>query len=412
METGQHEILQFLVLIGLVIFLAKAAGGISVQLGQSAVLGKLLVGLIMGPSLFNFLEWPAFHESRLDVMLLYLANLGVILLMFIAGLETDLHEMRRMKKVALTAGSLGAITPILMGFPLAWAFGFSIASSLFIGIILAATSTSITVQTLIEMERLESREGVTLLGSAIVDDLLAILILSGFSAFVLSEAGLGSVMGVLLRMVLYFSVAIGLGLILMRYGLPWIQNLPVSEPVLAFTLIMVLFYSWSAEALGKVAAITGAYMAGVFVAQTDLLHQVEEKVKPFAYALFVPIFFISIGLQTDLGLIRWGDLPFALLLILVAVISKILGCGGGAWLGGMKRIEAFRVGVGMISRGEVGLIIAGIGIQSKLISEEIFAVAVLMVVVTTLITPVLIRWSFARGVEPVDAEATVRGEKP
>jgi len=188
METGHHEILQFLLLIGVMILLAKAAGGISVRLGQSAVLGDLLVGLILGPSALHLLEWSAFQGAHLDVVVVYLANFGVILLMLIAGLETNLDEMQKMKAVSLTAGSLGAVTPLIIAFPLAMAFGFTMASSFFIGIILAATSVSITVQTLIEMEQLESREGVALLGSAIVDDVLAILILSFFSAFALASA--------------------------------------------------------------------------------------------------------------------------------------------------------------------------------------------------------------------------------
>jgi Kef-type K+ transport system membrane component KefB len=412
METGHHEILQFLLLIGTVVILAKVSGGISVQLGQSAVLGELLAGLILGPTLLDLLEWPAFKGAHLDAMMIYLGNFGVILLMFIAGLETNLDEMRKMRSVALTAGSLGAITPILFGFPLAWAFGFPVTTSLFVGIILAATSASITVQTLIEIDRLESREGVALLGSAIVDDVLAILILSFFSAFALSSDGLASVGGVVFRMVLYFALAIGLGFFLLRFGIPLIRRIPVSEPVLAFTLIMVILYSWSAESFGKVAAITGAYIAGVFIAQSDLLHVVEEKIKPITYALFVPIFFISIGLQTNLRLLQWIDLPFAVLLILVAVASKLIGCGGGARLAGMSRIEAMRVGIGMISRGEVGLIVAGIGIQTGLISDAVFAVAVLMIVVTTLITPVMVRWSFAWGEAiPAQDETIFRGEK-
>ncbi|MBI3995906.1 MAG: cation:proton antiporter [Nitrospirae bacterium] len=411
METGHHEILQFLLFTGLLILLAKAGGGFSVRLGQSAVLGELTVGLLLGPSFLNFMRWPLFDGAHLDVVLTYFANLGVILLMFIAGLETNLDEMRKMKNISLTAGSLGALTPLLLGFPLAWAFGFSPTASFFIGIILAATSASITVQTLIEINRLDSREGTALLGSAIVDDVLAILILSIFSAVAVSEGGFASIGEAILRMILYFALAGGLGLLLMRNGIPIIQRLPVSEPVLAFTLIMALFYAWSAESIGKVAGITGAYIAGVLMTRTHLLHVVEKKIKPFTYALFVPAFFISIGIQTDLRLLEGRDLPFAALLTLTAIFSKVIGCGGGAHLAGMSRVEALRVGIGMISRGEVGLIVAGIGIQTGLISDSVFAVAVLMVVVTTLITPVLIRWSFTLGDQPSnDRPVFTKGE--
>jgi Kef-type K+ transport system membrane component KefB len=201
-------------------------------------------------------------------------------------------------------------------------------------------------------------------------------------------------------------------MLIVRFGLSSIRKFPVSEPVLAFTLVMMVLFAWSAEAFGKVAAITGAYLAGVFIAQTDLFHTVEEKIKPFSYALFVPIFFISIGLQTNLNLLHVSDLPFAILLILVAIASKVIGCGWGALMGGMSRWEALRVGIGMVSRGEVGLIVAGIGLQTGMISEGVFSVAVLMVIVTTLLTPIMIRWSFSRGdtIRP-EVKEPVKGEK-
>ncbi len=401
-----HEILNFLLLLAVIVAAAKAAGWLSLRLGQPAVLGELLAGVVLGPSLLDLLRREPFTGEGLAAGVFLLANVGVVLLMFIAGLETDLEQMRRVGKVAVTAGSAGVAVPLLLGLAVALPFGFGLQRSAFMGIVLTATSVSITVQTLIELRQLESKEGTTLLGAAVVDDVIALILLSVFVAASLTGGGGAVGVGIVLaRMAIFFLVAILLGRFSRRL-LSRAARAPVSEGLLAAVLIVLLVYSWGAEALGGVAAITGAYLAGVLVAQSGYRHEIEHRLKAFTYALLVPIFFVSIGLQTNARSLAAADVPLALLIILAAAVGKIVGCGAGARLAGFTGAEALRIGVGMISRGEVGLIIAALGLQTGLLPERGFAIMVIMVLATTVITPPLLRAVFPPPV-PSSEEAAV-----
>lgn len=402
MHVEHAELLRFLLLFAAIVAAAKLGGWLSLRAGQPAVLGEILAGVLLGPSLLDILAWPVFRGGALDVVVAHLANVGVIFLMFIAGLETDLQQMRRVGRVATIAGAAGVFAPLLLGLAVALPFGFPLPQAMFAGIVLSATSVSITVQTLIELRQLESKEGTTLLAAAVIDDVIAIVVLSIFVAIGGSEGGGWADVGlVTVRMVAFFALAIVAGGWVMRRALRRAAKLPVSEALLAFVTVLMLLYSWAAEAFGQVASITGAYIAGVLVAQAGFREEVEHRLRAFTYAILVPIFFISIGLQTNARLLHTADLSFALLIIVAAVVGKIIGCGGGALLGGFKPPEALRVGVGMVSRGEVGLIIAAIGVQTGLLSDRVFAVMVIMVLVTTLITPVLLRAAFPRPRRPV-----------
>lgn len=414
MHVQHTQLLQFLLLLALIIVSAKAAGWASLRIGQPAVLGEILAGVLLGPSLVNVLEWSLFRGADLGVVVAHLANFGVIFLMFIAGLETDLEQMRRVGRVAMLAGTAGVFMPLFLGLAAALSFGYPLEQAIFVGIVLTATSVSITVQTLIELGQLESTAGTALLAAAVIDDVIAIIVLSVFVALSSSEGGgLGGVGLVVLRMLVFFVVAILLGGRIMRRGLKRSEKLPVSEGLLAFVTVASLIYAWAAEAFGQVASITGAYIAGVLVAQAGFREKVEHRLRAFTYAILVPIFFISIGLQTNARALNAADIPFALLIVLAAVVGKIVGCGGGALAGGFKPQEALRVGVGMVSRGEVGLIVASIGIQSGLLTDRGFAVMVIVVLATTIITPVLLRLTFPRPRRPItEAEAVtaVMGE--
>lgn len=400
-----QAIRNFLLLLALIVAAAKGTGWLSLRLGQPAVLGELLAGVVLGPSLLNVLHRPPFAGEGVAPGIFLVANVGVVILMFIAGLETDLEQMRKVGRVAVTAGAAGVIVPLLFGLAVTLPFGFGVQKSVYMGIVLTATSVSITVQTLIELGQLDSKEGTTLLGAAVADDVIALIVLSVFLAMSLSGGGGFADVGiVLLRMVLFFAGAILLGRGFRR-ALGRAERAPVSEGLLAATLIAVLAYSWSAEALGGVAAITGAYVAGVLVARAGYRHEVEQRLKAFTYALLVPVFFVSIGLQTDARALAAGDIPVALLIIAAAVAGKIVGCGLGARAAGFTRREALRIGVGMISRGEVGLIIAALGLQTGLLDARGFAIMVIMVLATTVITPPLLRLVFQRP--PVAEEAAV-----
>jgi Kef-type K+ transport system membrane component KefB len=412
MTIDHTSLVNFLLLVAIVIVAAKAAGWLSLRGGQPAVFGEIVCGVILGPSLVNVLGWPVFADGSFGVVLGHLANVGVIFLMFVAGLETDLSRMREVGRVALIAGTAGVFAPLALGIGLALPLGIPLAQAAFIGIVLTATSVSITVQTLIELGQLNSKEGTTLLAAAVIDDVIAIVVLSVFIAVVGAGGGLSSVGGVAIRMAAFFALAVGLGTRLMRPALARAERLPVSAPLLAFVVVVALVYSWSAEALGRVAPITGAYIAGVLVAQAGFREQIEHRLREFVYAILAPAFFISIGLQTNMRLLDTRDLPLATLIILAAVLGKILGSGGGALAGGFGPREALRVGVGMISRGEVGLIIAAIGLQLGLLTDRLFAVMVLMVVASTIVTPVLLRMVFPRvGLTEAEAVTAVMGSE-
>ncbi|HXF81577.1 MAG TPA: cation:proton antiporter [bacterium] len=412
MRVEHVELLQFLLLLALIITAAKAGGWVSLRAGQPAVLGEILAGVVLGPSLLDVLGRP-FAPQGLGPVVAHFANLGVIFLMFIAGVETDLGQMRRVGRAAALAGTAGVFLPLLFGAAVALPFGAPPVQALFIGVVLTATSVSITVQTLIELGRLESKEGVTLLAAAVIDDVIAIVVLSVFVALTAgSGGGLGAVGLVVFRMAAFFVLALLGGRWIVARVVPRARRLPVSEGLLAAVIVLTLLLAWAAEAFGQVAAITGAYIAGALVAAVGVREEIEHRLRAFTYAVLVPVFFISIGLQTNARLLAAGDIPFALLIIIAAVLGKILGSGGGALLGGFSRAEALRVGVGMVSRGEVGLIIAGIGLQSGLLAERGFAVMVIMVLATTLLTPLLLRAAFParRPLTEAEALAQVMGD--
>jgi Kef-type K+ transport system membrane component KefB len=316
--------------------------------------------------------------------------------MFIAGLETDVGEMRRVAKVAVSTGIAGVVAPLILGLAVVLPFGVGVRESVFMGIVLTATSVSITVQTLIELRKLDSKEGRTLLGAAVVDDVVALLVLSTFIAITSSgSSGAAALAVVVIRMIVFLAAAVLAGRFL-RLGLARAERAPISEGLFAFAIVGLLVYAWAAEALGGVAAITGAYLVGVLVTAAGFREKIEERLRAPTYGLLVPVFFVSIGLQTNAAALKLHQLPLAVLLIVAAVAGKVVGCGAGARLAGFTPRQALRVGVGMISRGEVGLIIASLGLQTNLLSADTFAIVVIMVLATTVMTPPLLRMAFGR----------------
>ncbi|HZY40907.1 MAG TPA: cation:proton antiporter, partial [Anaerolineae bacterium] len=309
-------------------------------------------------------------------------------------LEIDLSDMLKAGRVSSLAGVIGVIVPLVLGAATARLFGYTGNAALFIGIILTATSVSISAQTLIELKMLRRREGLALLGAAVIDDVLVILVLSLFTAFVSGAGSAGEIAGVLIKMIGYLAVAAALGTFVVPRLAHWVHRQPISEGLTAIVLVTAMAFAWAAEEVGGLAAITGAFIAGVGLSRSPLRDDIERGLRSITYGFLVPIFFVSIGLRADVRAIGLADVPFALVIVIVAILSKVIGCGLGAYWGGFSRREALRVGVGMISRGEVGLIVAAVGIQLQLINTSTFAIVVIVVLVTTLITPVLLRWAF------------------
>jgi Kef-type K+ transport system membrane component KefB len=392
---GDSGLLSLLILLAILILCAKLAGAAAVSLRQPAVFGELLVGLLLGPSLLDIFHLPVIGDPSGVTyhVILQLGQLGVIFLMFSAGLEAEIAELRQTGRAAMGAGILGVAAPILLSAVFLFAFPGDWRMPVLIGIVLAATSVSISVQTLIELGKLRTREGMTLLSAAVVDDILVILIMSVF--FGVASGGGESVALTIVRMLLTLAVTAAAG----YYLLPILANaasrLPVSQGLFALVIAAALIFSWSAEYLGGMAAITGAFLAGAGLARTRWREEIRRPLDAMNYAFFVPLFLVGVGLQADLHNLDLGGLGLALALLLVAVLSKVIGCSLGVRFGGMRGAEALRVGVGMISRGEVGLIVAGAGRTLGLLDVRVFTLLTLTILATTLITPPLLRWSFA-----------------
>ena len=391
------ELLNFLLAVTIILIAAKASGYLSTRLGQPSVLGELVVGLVLGPTVLNlFGLLPGFAEdTHLSESLTLFAEIGVLLLMFLAGLELELHELLKSGRVAALSGTLGVIVPLAGGYLTAVFFGLPPVEALFIGLALSATSVSISAQALMELGVLRSKVGLALLGAAVFDDILVVLLLSAASLlFGAGADGTGSLGLIALRMVLYLVGAAAVGFYLLPPLMRRVSDLPISQAVTTFALVVCLLFAWASEALGGVAAITGAFLAGLFLARTPYVPQIEEGISALAYGLFVPIFLVNIGLQANLRDISSGLWLFALALTVVAALTKVIGSGGGALLAGFGRLDALRLGVGMISRGEVGLIVASVALGADLISPETFSGVVFMVIVATLVTPPLLRLTY------------------
>jgi Kef-type K+ transport system membrane component KefB len=387
--------LQLAFLLSIILLSAKLAGYLSVRFGQPSVLGELLVGILLGPSIINLLNL-SFIEHELTATIAKLGELGVLLLMFLAGLELHFDEMKQNLRVAAFAGLMGVVWPVLLGWGVGLLFGMDQSASIFLGLTLGATSVSISAQTLIELKALRSRVGLSLLGAAVFDDILIILLLSIFLALQGEGGSTYNIFLIIVRMILFLILSVLFGL----WALPWIirrfSKLPVSQGLLTISLVIMLAYGIASEYFGGMAAITGAFLAGLMLARTHEKERIESGIHALAYGLFVPIFFVNIGLSIDLHEFQLQALLFTVVIILIAVAGKWLGSGWGAWLGGLSKQESIQLGAGMISRGEVGLIVASVGVRDNLVSAEEFSAIVVMVLITTLVTPPILRALFSR----------------
>ncbi len=404
------QTVQFFLALGLMVGFAKAMGYLSFRLNQPAVLGELLAGLILGPTILNVLGFvDLFPDGHaVEHTLIEIAEVGVLLLMFMAGLEVDPRSLLKVGKPALAAGILGVFVPMAVIIPAVMGFDYSFEKALFVGILLASMSTSISAQVMLELGVLQKKEGLTMLGAALVDDAVVILLLSLFIAInpggiiVVSENR--SVLEVILRIILFLAVAIPVAWIFLPRIAEKIYTLPIAQGTLMVAIVSTLLLSFAAEYFGGIAAITGAFIAGLSLGRSrrGVLEQMERGIHAVNYGLLVPLFFVSIGLRTNLRLLTVDLLPFALVITILAILTKIIGAGGGSILGGFDRKSSLRVGLGMISRGEVGLIIASIGVGFGILQAEVFTVVVFVVLVTTMITPPLVRWSFKEPENPTD----------
>ncbi|WP_199426462.1 cation:proton antiporter [Thermaerobacillus caldiproteolyticus] len=364
-----------------ILFASKLAGDISVRLGQPSVLGKLLIGIVLGPTVLGVVDNTEILKE--------ISQIGVILLMFIAGLETDMDQFKKTGKASTFVGVLGIVVPLSLGYIAGLVIGLSTAQAVFLGLLLSATSVSISVQALKEMGQLKSKEGSAILGAAVIDDILVIIALAFLMSMTGGDVNLGAV---IIKKVIFFVIAILLAWKAIPIVLRLFAPLRVTETVISAALIICFAFAYFAEATG-VAAIIGAYIAGLGISFTSFKHEVFEKVETIGYSIFVPVFFTSIGVAVEFSGVG-QHLWLMISLSILAILTKLIGAALGAKLAGFAWRSSLAVGAGMVSRGEVALIIAGIGLDTKLLTADLFAILVVVVLVTTIVTPPLMKAIF------------------
>jgi Kef-type K+ transport system membrane component KefB len=358
---------------------AKLAGLLSQRFGMPAVFGELLLGLLLGPSLLSLIT----PGETLHLI----GQVGVIVLMFMAGLETELNEMLHVGKAALLTALGGVLLPLGGGYLLGIGFGLEPLHALFVGAVLTATSVSISAEVLRELHKLRSRLGMTILGAAVIDDVLGVIVLS----IVLALAGEGSFWATIAKMAIFLPLAWLVGDWLIPRLMRAEQYVTQKESSVAVLIGILLLYAWSAEALGSIAAITGAYLLGIIVSKhTDPGHHLHDSMNVLGYGFFVPIFFVGIGLQAQAGALLEAPVLTAAILAL-AIVGKVVGCGVGALAGGFNRAGSLAIGVGMVARGEVALVMIAAGQAAGLVDDQLFSATIVMTLLTTLVTPPLLR---------------------
>lgn len=399
----QMEPYKYILFIALILLSTKVLGLVTKKMKLPQVVGALCAGVILGPAMLNLVQETEFISE--------LAEIGVIVLMFTAGLQTDIQDLKKTGKASFIIALLGVIVPLAGGFLLSEAFhtgandNLSTSSTLqhiFIGVVLTATSVSITVETLKELGKLSTRAGNAILGAAIIDDVLGIIALTLVTS--LADTSI-KIWVVVAKIVAFFVVAILLTLGYHFVFTKW-RNRDKKDlrRHVIITFVFCLMMAWVAELFG-VADITGSFVAGLAISQQKDVKYISNRFETMSYLLLSPVFFASIGLSMS-GISMSGSMiGFTVLLLIVAIITKIIGCGVGAKVCRYTNKESIQIATGMISRGEVALIVAAKGQKVGLMGDEVFAPIIIMVVATTIITPVLLKLVFKK-----DNEEKVEGD--
>lgn len=382
------ESYDFLLFVAIILLSTKIFSLLSQKVNMPQVVGALLVGVLLGPSCLNIL-----HETD---FLTKSAEIGVIFLMFLAGLDTDFNDLKATGKSSVIIAFVGVLIPLGSGFLTYYLFFHGqrpdtmiFLESAFVGIVLTATSVSITVETLREMGKLKGKMGTSILGAAIIDDILGIIALTVITSFTVPGV---DIMVVLLKILLFFVFIAVCGFFVFRLFRKLEIVYGTKRRVAIYAVAFCLFLSYISEVYFGVADITGAYFAGLILCNvTETKSYIASKINITSYMFFTPIFFASIGIKTVITGMSQELILFTLALLIVAILSKIVGCGLGAKICGFSNMDSLAIGVGMISRGEVALIVAQKGEQAGLISPTLFPAIVLVVIVTTLITPILLK---------------------
>ncbi len=382
--------LRFLLDLAILIFSAKALGLLAKRLGAPQVVGEIVAGLAVGPAVLNIVQMT----EPIEIF----AEIGVILLMFSTGLGTDLKQLIRSGPKALFIASMGVLVPLLGGIFIYGIFnGFSAPpseqfySAMFMGTIITATSVSITVAVLQEMGKLGTEVGTTIVGAAVIDDVIGIIVLTCVLGAATGKGGVGQV---IIKILLFFAAAFIVGFAVHKAMTLLDEKNPHTQRIPIYSLAFCLFMSYAAETWFGIADITGAYVAGIVLCTIKDASYVERKIDISSYMIFAPIFFAGIGLKTDLSSMTVHIFWFSICFIITALLSKIMGCALAAKLCGFDRMDSFRIGVGMMTRGEVALIVARKGLDAHVMAPVYFAAVILLIIVSSVITPIILKRLF------------------
>lgn len=387
--------------LAIIILMAKLFGILARKCKAPQVVGEIIAGLLIGPSVLGWVGQTDF--------LVQMAEIGVILLMFSAGLETDIKELVRTGPIAFLIACAGVFVPLVFGTLLYMGFygaapwgSEEFYKAVFIGTILTATSVSITVESLREMGRLKGKVGTTILSAAIIDDVIGIIVLTVVIGFKSPDSNPGKVM---LNTVLFFVVAVVAGFLFYFLFRKFDAKYPHTRRIPILGLAFCFAMSYIAERYFGIADITGAYVAGIVLCSLRDSNYIAQKMDTSSYILFGPVFFASIGLKTNIDNIDGAILLFAAAFVLVGLISKIIGCGLVARLCRFKGKDALKIGVGMMTRGEVALIVSQKGLSVGLMTPVFFTAVILLIIVSSILTPIILKLLYAKDPkEPASAE--------
>jgi Kef-type K+ transport system membrane component KefB len=378
--------------LAIIIVFAKLFGILARKCKAPQVVGEIIAGLLIGPSVLGFV-----HQSD---FLVEMAEVGVVLLMFSAGLETDLKELMKTGPIALLIACAGVFIPLIggtlfyMGFYGAAPWGSeAFYKAVFMGVIMTATSVSITVQSLKEMGKLKGKVGTTILSAAIIDDVIGIIVLTFVIGFKNPDSNPTSVV---FSTLLFFLLAFVVGMVVYRIFKKLNEKYPHTQRIPILSLALCFFFAYAAERYFGIADITGAYVAGVVLCSIQDSSYIDQKMEISSYMIFGPIFFASIGFKTSIEHFTGSILLFSVGFVIIALITKIIGCGLMAKICKFSFPDSLKIGVGMMTRGEVALIVAQKGLSVGLLTSEYFTSVILLIIVSSVFTPILLKLLYAK----------------
>ena len=384
---------RYLLDLALILLSTKVLSLVTKRFKLPQVVGALLAGLILGPAVLNIIEETDFIKQ--------LAEVGVIVLLFNAGLESNLSEFKKSGKTSFIVAVMGVMIPLIGGTILAYCINHGkvenvsvFVQNIFIGSVLTATSVSITVETLRELGKVSTSVGNIIVGAAIIDDVLGMLVLTIITSLAGSSV---SVIKVIVKIVGFFIFSIIVGIITYKLFNKWVDKYDIDKRrFVIVSFVICLLLSFSAEEFFGVADITGAYIAGLVLSSNKETIYITKRFETLSYILLSPVFFASVGLNVKLPDLNGEIVIITIALIVVAILTKIIGCGLGAKLCGYNNMESIQIGSGMVTRGEVTLIIASKGLSLGLMSSYFLTPVILMVVFTSIFTPILLKIVFSK----------------